>query len=635
MQTRKPIPERRTTAARLGWTRRRESLVGPLSALWLLACSGTLEPSPAQEVPSGSSTLPGGALPPGTDTSTSSGNPLPGGTAPIGSAAPGAPMAGATASAGLPGAPAAGDPAATAGVGSEQPPPGQEAVPYEPPPAPLRRLTRTQFQNAVRDIFGVEVAVSDLDADSWEGHFATIGASTIVTSERGVEQYQAAIEAAVDAVFRDPAQGATFVGCEPSGQPGDACLRGYVESLGRRAWRRPLQSTETDLIERVALDTGAELESPMEGARWATVVLFTSPNFLYRPELGVVGPDGVHRISGFEMAGRLAFLIWNSLPDDQLLDDAAAGLLDTPLGARTAAERMLDAPLGREAAGAFAQELMRLDRIATQAKDATLFPEYTPSLQSAMERDMREAWKIVAFDEEGSVLDLFSTSTVVVNRDLAELYGLDSAGLDASTFEVRSLPQGDPRVGILGKAAFLSQFANQKEGSPTLRGKFIREALMCMSVPPPPPDVSTVLEESTSDQPMTKRDRLAAHSEDPSCALCHSLMDPLGLPFETFDAVGRLRTTDNGLPIDPSSEFDGQAVLDASGMAMAIGGSDSVIQCLTRRFYTYAIGHEERDADGSVIAELQTEFAAAEYRFRDLVLAVVSHEAFSSVVPQP
>lgn len=597
------------------------------SVLALLGCSGVDDAPPADgpTLPSVAPTddavvgVPGATAGPGGDASMpgqpSGSAPEPGSEPPPGAGVPDAD----------PTTPASSSPAPVM-------PPAVAA--FEPAPAMLRRLTRAQFRNAVRDVFGVEIDAAELDQDSWDGHFAAIGAASVVTSERGVEQYHAAIETAVDHVFSDPTRGQEFVGCELSGQVGDTCLRGYVEALGRRAWRRPLDAAERDLIESVAFDTGVELGSAVEGARWATVALFTSPNFLYRSELGAPDADGEYRLTGYEMASRLAFLIWNSLPDDQLLDDAANGLLEAPDGIRAAAERLLDAPAGREVVGAFAEQFMRLDRIGTQAKDANLFPAYGAALQAAMVRDMREVWQILAFDQQQNVRDLFTTSTVFVNRDLAEVYGLDIASLDSTTFEVRSLPAGGPRVGILGKAGFLSQFANQKEGSPTLRGKFIRESLMCTKVPPPPGDVTTMLEETVTDEPMTKRDRLKAHSTEPSCELCHALTDPLGLPFETFDAIGSFRTTEAGLDIDPSGEFDGQPVADARAMSAAIGASDQVAECLTRRFYTYAVGHKERDVDASVINELQAEFESADFNMRELVLAIATHRAFSAVVPQ-
>jgi hypothetical protein len=361
------------------------------------------------------------------------------------------------------------------------------------------------------------------------------------------------------------------------------------------------------------------------------VALLTSPNFLYRPELGVPSAAATYRLTGYELASRLAFLLWNSLPDDALLDAAANGALDTSDGVRAEATRMLDAASGRQAVGSFAEELMRLDRIASQAKDAVLYPEYSPTLQQAMVRDVRQAWEDVVFDEQTSVLAVFSTPRVFVNSELAQLYGLDATGLDPNTFEARQLPEGYPRLGLLSKPGFLSQFANQKEGSPTLRGKFMRDALMCTTVPPPPADVDPVFEETATDEPMTKRQRLEQHRADARCAGCHALMDPLGLPFETFDAIGRYRTTDNGLPIDPSGAFDGVEVADAVELAHTIESSTAVARCLTRKYYAYAVGHEERKVDASVIETLYARFESTGFDMRELMLDVVTHEAFSSV----
>jgi hypothetical protein len=278
---------------------------------------------------------------------------------------------------------------------------------------------------------------------------------------------------------------------------------------------------------------------------------------------------------------------------------------------------------------------MRLDRVLTQAKDAALFPEYGPGLQAAMVRDMRETWQAIAFDDNASALDLFTTDRAFVNAELAALYGVDATGLDSDTFREATLPNDTPRAGILGKAAFLSQFANQAEGSPTLRGKFMRGAFMCTVIPAPPAAGDAVFEDIPSDMPMTKRERLAQHREDPVCAGCHALMDPLGLPFENFDAIGRFRTTEFGLPIDPTSEFDGAAVADARELAFVMAANDVVAECMVRKFYSYALGHEERKVDKDVIEGLLASFQASGFKLRQLVLDIASHDAFSAVAPQP
>jgi hypothetical protein len=536
--------------------------------------------------------------------------------------------------------PGAGPVNGSGGSGTAAPPSDPNTIVADPPafaPAPgmLRRLTRTQFRNAISDVFGYSVDVNQLDADSWDQNFASVGAAVVVTSDQGAEQYNTAIESAVDAVFSDATKRSQFIGCTPTGKSDDACLRGFVQKLGLRAWRRPLTSAELDGLGALAASAATTLNSPVEGAHWATVELFESPNFLYRPELGAPAANGALRFNGYEMAGRLSFLIWNSLPDQMLLDQAASGVLSTTDGIRTAVTRMLGTPAGREAVGNFAEEYLRLDRLTTQGKDPGLFPEYGANLQTAMVRDVRDTWASVVFDDQASVMSLFTTTKVVVNSDLATLYGLPTTGLTSTTFQQRTLPADGPRAGLLSKAGLLSEFANQQSGSPTLRGKFIREALTCQAVPPPPPGVNLSAVDQPTTVPMTKRQRLEAHRASPACAACHAQMDPLGLPLESFDAIGKYRTTDNGLPVDPTSTFDGQPVADSRALGVAASQSMTVAKCLVRRYYSYALGYSEREVDGSVLNTLEAAFNASGFKMRDLIVAVVTNDAFSSVAPQP
>ncbi len=487
----------------------------------------------------------------------------------------------------------------------------------------------------MKALLHVEVDVSQLDADSYDGEFSVIGATTVTTSDLGVERYHGAVEAAVEMVFSDDETRGTFLGCTPTSAD-DSCLTGFVESFGRRAWRRPLEPVELERVLGVVETATTELESPIEGARWATIALLTSPNFLYRPELGdSPAADGSMQLTGYEMASRLSFLLWNTSPDQELLDAAGNGELSTRDGVLEAVERLLAAPEGREAASAFGEDYMRMDRVETQPKDADLFPEYGPDLQKGMVNDMREVWAIVALDQDASVLDLFSTNVVVANAELARLYGLDDSGLDSSTFKTFELPGDSPRAGILSKAGLLSQFANQKEGSPTLRGRFIREALMCGDVPSPPGDVALELPETIGDGPSTKRQRLELHRTKEACALCHQYMDPLGLPLESFDAIGRYRTTEQGLTIDTSGDFDGAAVDDAKGLGMVMSTSDTVAECIVRKYYSYAVGHKLRKVDEVVVQALSESFEASGYKLGTLIRDIVATDAFWTVAPQP
>jgi len=593
----------------------RTSLAVSCAVALTAACTGTIGPMKGSSGQGGSNAAGvAGSGPLGSGGASATGT---GGVGPAGSAGNGGP--GAAGTGGMP----------DVGTIVTNPPA------FLPAPGALRRLTRNQFRNAVKDVFGYDVNVNDLDTDSFTANFASIGAATVVTSDRGAEQYNTAIENAVNVVFSDSTKRSQFIGCTPTGQSNDTCVRGYIQKLGLRAWRRPLDATELDRFVALAASASTTLASATEGARWATVALFSSPNFLYRPELGAAGTSGTLRLTGTELASRLSFLIWNSIPDQMLMDQATGGMLGTPDGIRTAATRMLDAAAGRESVGGFAEEFMRLDRISTQAKDPSLFAEYGTNLQSAMVRDIRDTWASLAFDDQASFYDLFTTLKVVVNADLARLYGIDATGLTSTTFQTRSLPAGGTRSGLLSKAGLLSEFANQKYGSPTLRGKFIRESLMCLTIPPPPANVNTAVIDQPTDVPMTRRQRLVVHMTNDSCASCHKYMDPLGFPLENFDAIGKYRTTDNGLPVDPTGSFDGVPVSDANGLGVAASQSVTVAQCLVRKYYAYAVGHEERDVDGSVLNALATAFKASGFKMRDLILAAVTNDAFSIVAPQP
>ena len=582
------------------------------------ACTGTI--GRVQGTPGQAGSNPAGAGGAGTSGS--------GSTTGAGGSASGSAGAGATG--GSTGATGGG--AGMADVGTIYPNPPA----FAPAPGILRRLTRNQFRNAVRDVFAYDVAINDLDTDSFTGNFASIGAATVITSDRGVEQYSTAIENAVNAVFADATKRSQFIGCTPTGQSNDACVRGFIQKLGLRAWRRPLESAELDRFVALAASASTTLGGAIEGARWATVALFTSPSFLYRPEIGATPSGGALRLTGYEMASRLAFLIWNSLPDQMLMDQATSGMLATADGIRTAATRMLNATAGRESVGGFAEEYMRLDRIGTQAKDPALFPEYAPNAAGGHGARHARHLGVAGVRRPGQLL-----------RSVHDHEGRRERGsgppLRHRRHRSHRRPPSRPdryrpdgtRAGILAKAGLLSEFANQKSGSPTLRGKFIREALMCLEIPPPPPTVNTAVVDLPTNVPMTKRQRLEVHMTDPSCASCHGYMDPLGFPLENFDAIGKYRTTDNGLPVDATGEFDGVDVADASGLGVAASQSVTVAQCLVRKYYTYAVGHEQRDVDGSVLNTLATAFKTSGFKLRDLVLAVVTNDAFSVVAPQP
>jgi hypothetical protein len=612
------------------WSQKLSSSTGVLACCALSwACTGTVGPTNG----TGGSPSTGGTSSSGAvgGTGATGGASAQGGSGGAAAGAGGTVSSGGTGGTGTGGTGTGGTGTGGTGALAGAPPVYVDPPPFAAAPGMLRRLTVPQFRNAIRDLLGFEVDMSKLDADSYShANSATISAAFVNTPEPSVIRYHAAIEEAVASVFADDAKRAAFLGCTPTGNANDACMRGVIESKGRRAWRRPLAVAEVDRLTAVATSAAAALASPVEGARWATVALLESPSFLYRPELGAV-VNGVQRLTAHEMASRIAFLAWNSLPDDALLDLAGDDALGSPEAIRSATERLLDSPAGRESVTGFVEEYMAVFRIATQPKNPGLFAAYTPALQAAMARDMRDTWAVLAFDDKVSIMDVFTTPKVVVNSELASLYGLDPTGLTPTTFATRTLPADGTRLGVLSKAGFASTFANQDFGSPTLRGRFIREELLCEHLQPPPPGVPL----PGIPMGMTRRQQLEMHMTDPTCAGCHAMMDPLGFPLEIFDGIGRYRTTDSGVTIDTSGEFDGTPVADARELGAVIGASVTARNCLVRKYFAYAMGREERDVDGSVVNTLAESFAASGFKLPTLILDIVTHDAFSVVSPQP
>jgi hypothetical protein len=301
--------------------------------VFAFACGGTID----GEGPDNAPRAPGAA---GNASVGNGGSPsaMPGGGGPTAGSGSGAGAAAPVPGGG--GAASGGAPAGAAGAATPGLPFPQPAA-FQPAPGLLRRLTQTQFRNSIRDLLGVTVETTDLQDDDWTGGFATIGAGILSTSEDGVVAFQTQVEAAVDSVISDNTKRTALLGCTPSGAADDACIKGFVQSFGLRAWRRPLEAAEVERVVAVATKAATDLGSATEGARWATIALLNSPNFLYRPELGAAGANGGLRFTGHELAGRLAYLILNSTPDKALLDQAASGALASADGIRTAVTGLL------------------------------------------------------------------------------------------------------------------------------------------------------------------------------------------------------------------------------------------------------------------------------------------------------
>jgi Protein of unknown function (DUF1592)/Protein of unknown function (DUF1588)/Protein of unknown function (DUF1595)/Protein of unknown function (DUF1585) len=512
------------------------------------------------------------------------------------------------------------------------------AAEFAPAPGAFRRLTRSAFHNSLEDLFGGPVELGQVEPDSWAvGGLPVVSAAEVAISPRGVELYQTVIEDVVGQVFADEQRRSAVLECEPADDADTECFESFVSTFGRRAFRQPLTAAQltryTDLITEVAMLLG----DPYEGMRAGMIGLLVSPNFLYRLEAGApmaTGESEHWQYTSHETASRLSYFLTNSTPDSELLDLADQDALRTVDQLRAQAERLLDSPAGRESVGNFASELYMLPLLETRAKDQTLFPEYTPELQAAMAGEVPAMLQSIVFDRGASALELFTTRSTFANDELAALYGLPSTNSPSAALSPVELPADGVRAGLLGTASFLSLFANQKEGSPTLRGKFVREVLLCQHIPDPPGDVSTVLPDPPPGVVYTKRERLEMHMADTACAGCHALLDPIGLTLENFDAVGKFRQTDNGKDIDVSGDLNNTAFNGPVELGQLLADMPETAACLATHMYRYGTGHMETSAERStVLADLLAHFESNGHDLRDLMLEIASTDGFRLVAP--
>ena len=501
-----------------------------------------------------------------------------------------------------------------------------ERVPLEFGPAAFARLTTGQYRNLLDDVLGPVDEVA-LQADTNPYQFSTIGAATDPLSEQGIELLEKGVNTLTMGIFADEARREALVGCVPE-SPSDACATAFLERFGLRVLRRPL--TETDLTLWLAVSEELGAGDPWQGLQAATAGILQSPSALYRVELGTADPDSPGEIvlTDYEIATRMSLLLWNRPPDEVLLAAAASGELATPEGRRLHAQRMLDDDHAREAIEVFFTEYLDLGRLDRAAPDPAVYPAFTEPLRAAMRSEVLLLVDDLVNRRDTDVRKLFFEKRAYVNSTLAAHYGLSTEGLSAVSYAPVDLPEDGQRAGILGLGAFLTMNAHAIQTSPTLRGKYILERVLCSTVPPPPDDVVLDLTSDDEEVAATLRERLDQHRSDPECSACHALMDPPGFLFEHFDPTGAWRDDEDGHPIDASGSLEGVDMANAGELGQVLAESTRVGPCMVRQLYRHAHARVDTDADVPTLAELSTSFAEDGHRFRGLLVEMVAHESF-------
>lgn len=599
-----------------------------------LACAALVGCSASVDSPEGAP----GAAPTG---SSSVYGPV-GSTAPLDSTAPLAPTApGAEATSNpvgtVPGSPSAGGTVGPVASGVEDPDPAVTVEPAEPPVplseggVTLRLLTQDEYAASVQALLGTLTADLTVAPDTSVAGFVAVGAALRTVTDSAATAYEAASRLAVSEVFRDSARWQELVGCQPAGDLSDACVATYIETFGRKAFRRDLTDEEVQQwlgVAQSAIDLGGSVQQALSTA---TVGMLQSPHFLYRVEVNSLdAATGRLKYDGLSMATRLSYGLTGGPPSVELLDAAAAGQLDTAEGVSAAAASLLDDPRVVDHMTAFFREYAQVAQVLEVAKSETLYPSFTAELQASMVEGAELFLKNIVLGTNADVRSFYDSRQTYADANLASLYGVRAP---ASGFEEVTLPAETPRVGILGQAALLAGHSQPDRTSPTRRGVFMLQSLLCTPPPVVPDGVDTTL--VPADANSSTREILDAHRENPQCASCHALFDPLGISLEHFDAIGQYRTEENGHVIDASGEWLGHTFSDAAELSSILREEPLVLSCLLRNFYRNVNGRAEDDEDMTQIEAMAASLAANGYVWNSFLGDFVASEAFRSAPALP
>ncbi len=520
----------------------------------------------------------------------------------------------------------------TAGGSGDTDDTGDEPA-FKPAPGGLRRLMIHQYVGSVRFLLGDAAATAAAPPEDHSLYgFDAIGAAELSLPDADVELLETSARAIALAAVAEPTALSEHVPCVLKADAGATCYTALAEDLGRLAWRRTLTPPEVAQLVAIAEQARAWDGEFTTGLQYELMALLQSPYFLYIVEVGEPSADDPARrdLTDTEFAARMSFFLLGRTPDAALLTTAEAGGLATTAQIEEAARSMLARPEARDTLAAFYSELLLLRDVPGVLKNPELFPQFTPALAEAMVKETLLLIDDLVWKTDSDIHALFNADYTFVNTSLAALYGVQ--GPPGPGFIQTTLPAEQGRAGLLGHASFLARFAHPAETSPTRRGLFLRSRILCESVPPPPPGVDTSLPPEDPDKVQTMKERLTVHMEDPNCNSCHSLMDPIGLALENFDAIGMFRTLDSGLPIDASGSIaDLGEFAGSRALADLLASDERTAACVIKNFVRGTLGHLERSGERPVLDDLYEGFADNGFRVQELLVKLAASPIFRSV----
>ncbi len=503
--------------------------------------------------------------------------------------------------------------------------------------AVLRRLTHSQYNNTVRDLLrdtsnpASQFPTEDY-VNGFKNQYQALSVSPILT-----EAYSLAAERlAANAFRRGDSRG--LIPCKPASDDDAACKSKFIETFGRRAFRRPLEAEEIAWYQAIF-----KIEkSFLAGAQAVIETMLQSPSLVFWLE---ETPNP--KWKPYAKASRLAYFLWDTTPDEALLDSAARGDLNTPEGIERVARHMLDDPRAKDGLDEFVSEWMRFDRVMTASRERRIYPLFSRELAKSMTEESRRFISDLVWNDR-NFMQAFTANYSFINSDLAAVYKVPPPARD---FERVEFPPESERAGLLGQALFLTLSSKPDETAPTGRGLFIREQFLCQQVPPPPPGVDTNLPPIEETKPVTNRERMAMHATNQMCAGCHNLIDPIGFGFEKFDAIGMRREKHKllfypnltGVAARRAKPKEIELELDTKGRVAGIQDSEfssprelgellaktpQCQECVVKQVFRYMSGRQDTPADRPVLNQVLEVFRKSDYRFKELMVALARLREF-------
>ena len=502
----------------------------------------------------------------------------------------------------------------------------------------LVRLTPAQYERSIHDIFGESIQVDRVIVDPGvrENGLLALGARKLTLSAAALERYESLARQVAVQVTNDRHR-ATLIPCTPEVEtaPDATCAAQFLSRAGRYLFRRPATDAEVQSYVAIAGSAAQTLDDFYAGLRAALVGMLVAPDFLFRVERTEQDPaqPDTYRLDGYSRAARLSFFLWDTTPDAELLAAAESGALDSTPGLHRQIDRLLSSPRIEDGLRAFFSDMLGFDGFATLSVDASLYPKFTKNIaDDAREQTLRTLAQHL-LDKNADYRDLFVTRDTFLTPALAAIYGVplprSQALGGAVPWVPYRFPEGDPPVGLLTQGSFLSLHSHPGTTSPTLRGKAVRENILCQRVPPPPGDVDFSIVQDTSNPAFrTVRQRLTEHRQNPTCAACHRMTDPIGLTLEVFDASGVYRTTENGAPIDTSGTFRRQPYAGVVELVPILRDDPAVTSCLVNRAFSYGTARMPSDEELGWLVDTRAELIDAGVTWRDLMRRIARYPDF-------